>query len=201
LRVRFCDEFDHGFGWIVEGDPRRRTAHALAAGGGVWLVDPVASGAAEARLESLGEPRGVVQLLDRHKRDCASMAQRLGVPHVTLPAGRVASSPFGAISVLQRRGWREVALWWEEERVLVVGDALGTLDYFRAPDDRIGVHPFLRLTPPRGLARFEPRRILCGHGEGIHEDAARALREALATSRRRLPGAVYAAFVKLVRPR
>jgi hypothetical protein len=45
----------------------------------------------------------------------------------------------------------------------------------------------LRLLPPRRLARFEPRVLLAGHGEGLREDAAPALREALRTSRRRIP--------------
>ena len=51
----------------------------------------------------------------------------------------------------------------------------------------LGVHPFLRLTPPRPLADFEPEHVLCGHGEGVHEHAAEAVREALAHARRRLP--------------
>jgi len=60
-----------------------------------------------------------------------------------------------------------------------------------AGDEAIGVHPFLRLRPPRMLAELEPEHILCGHGAGVHgPEATLALREALATSRRRLPGAL-----------
>jgi hypothetical protein len=70
----------------------------------------------------------------------------------------------------------------------VVGDALGTLAYFRAPGEALGVHPLLRLTPPRSLCGLEPEHVLCGHGPGLHgPDAAPALREALATARRRIP--------------
>jgi hypothetical protein len=46
----------------------------------------------------------------------------------------------------------------------------------------------LRLTPPRKrLSRFEPERLLVGHGEPIESGADAALREALAQSRRDLP--------------
>ncbi len=38
----FCDESEDGFGWIADEPPwLERTSHAIAAGGGVWLVDPV----------------------------------------------------------------------------------------------------------------------------------------------------------------
>ena len=84
--------------------------------------------------------------------------------------------------------WREAALWWPERHALVVADALGTASYFLAPGERLGVHPLLRLFPPRALARFEPEHLLCGHGEGIHgPEATSALRETLRSSRRRTP--------------
>jgi len=125
----------------------------------------------------------VIQLLDRHARDGEAIARRLGVPLHR----REAPAPFVAIHLATPPGLREAALWWPEERVLVLADALGTARYFRAPGERLAVHPLLRPFPPRRLARLEPERILVGHGEGIHDDAAAALREALATARRRLP--------------
>jgi hypothetical protein len=185
--LRFCDEFEHGFGWISD-EFLARTSHALVAAGGVWLVDAVFWDEAERRIGGAGEPGGVIQLLDRHARDCAAVAQRLGVPHHVVPVGEV--GPFEAIPVLERRWWRESALWWQDARVLVVADALGTIGYFTAGDERLGVHPLLRPKPPRSLARLEPLHVLCGHGEGVHgETAAQALREALRTARRRLPRA------------
>jgi len=82
----------------------------------------------------------------------------------------------------------DVALWWSERRVLVCADALGTVPHcFALGGERLGVHPLLRPTPPRGLGRFDPAHILCGHGEGVHDDAARAMRDALLGARRRLP--------------
>ena len=191
--MRFCDEQDFGFGWLDDGEPMRRTSHALVTDG-VWLVDPVAWPEAEQRALALGEPRGVLQLLDRHNRDCAAVAARLDVPLHVVPTGRVPGAPFEFLPVMTNRFWREVALWWPEQRVLACADALGTVGYFRAPGERIGVHPFLRLRPPRALKRIYPEHILTGHGEGVHEDASAALHEALRTSRRRLPAALRRMF-------
>lgn len=187
--MRFCDELDFGFGWIADDDPIRRASHALVAGGGVWLVDPVAWPEAQRRALELGEPRGVIQLLDRHGRDTVELAQQLRVPHHRVPEG-VDGAPFELLRVVGLRVWREVALWWPERRTLVVADALGTAAYFRAPGEQLGVHPGLRLRPPRSLRRVFPEHVLCGHGEGVHVDASHALHEALRTARRRLPAAI-----------
>jgi hypothetical protein len=192
--MRFCDEQDFGFGWRDDGDELGRTSHALGADGRVWLTDPVAWPEAEARARELGEPRGVVQLLDRHERDCAAVAQRLGVPHHRVPMEPIEGSPFEFLSILRNRFWRESALWWPAGRVLVLADALGTVAYFRAPGEPLGVHPLLRLRPPGELRRVYPEHVLTGHGEGVHVDAAHALHRALRTSRRRLPAALWSAF-------
>jgi hypothetical protein len=188
--VDFCDDLgDAGFGWIRD-EKLARCSHALADGGGVWLVDPLDGDGVEERVRGLGEPRAVIQLLDRHARDCADLAVRLGVPHHVVPFGRLPGTPFEFLRIAGSRVWREAALWWPSRRVLVAGDALGTAHYFVAPGERLGVHPLLRLRPPRRLAGLEPEHVLCGHGEGVHgADAAEALRVALATARRRLPRA------------
>jgi hypothetical protein len=187
---RFCDEFEAGFGWIIE-ETMGRTSHALGAAGGVWLVDPVDVPGLDERIAALGEPRGVIQLIDRHNRDCAALAGSLGVPHHRVPFAGVPGAPFELVPVVRMPLWRELALWWPAERTLVAGDALGTLPYFCEPGARLGIHPVLRLTPPRRLARLEPFRVLCGHGEGVHgEDLAEELRVALARSRRALPAAL-----------
>lgn len=161
------------------------------ADGGVWLVDPIAVPGVEERIRGLGEPRGVVQLLDRHARDAAELAAWLGVPLHEVPFGAVPGSPFEVVPLVRLPVWREVALWWPDRRVLVCADALGTIGYFRAPGEALGVHPILRLTPPRRLASLEPLHLLCGHGEGIHgEEASAAVRRALRRSRRDLPRAL-----------
>ena len=200
MDFRFCDELDFGFGWEVEDELLHRTSHALAADGGVWLVDPVDVPEAIERARRLGELRAVVQLIDRHNRDCEALAERLGVLHFNVPMFGVPHSPFEVVTVADTRLWREVALWLPEQRALVCGDALGTLPYFLAPGDRIGVHPLVRMTPPRVLAAYEPRHILVGHGEGLHGDeATRALQHALASARRQLPRTLLRSIRGLVR--
>lgn len=184
---RFCDEFGGGFGWVIE-EKLCRASHALAGGGAVWLVDPVDVPGLDDRIAAFGEPRGVIQLIDRHNRDCAALAERLGVPHHRVPFDGVPNAPFELIRIARIPGWREVALWWPGERTLVAGDAFGTLPYFRESDARIGVHPLLRMTPPRRVGRLEPLRVLCGHGEGIHGDGvADELSSVLKRSRTALP--------------
>ena len=188
MTFRFCDDLGPaGFGWIA-GEAATRTSHALAEDGRMWLVDALDWPNAIDRALGLGEPAGVIQLLDRHNRDCAALAERLGVPHFVAPRA-VPGSPFAFVDVLNRRYWRESALWWPERRTLVVAEALGTNRFYTGGTAPIGVHVVLRLTPPRALAAFEPERILVSHGEGIvGADAADDLREALRSSRRGLLG-------------
>jgi hypothetical protein len=185
---RFCDERgDRGLGWILD-ERGTRTSHALAARGRVWLVDPVDRPEAVGRALELGEPAGVVQLLDRHNRDCAALAERLGVPHLALP-DEIAGSPFRLVPVVQRRWWAESALWWAEERTLVVAEAVGTNRFYTAGTAPLAVHVVLRLTPPKVLGQLGPAHLLVGHGEGLHgPGTADALARALATARRGLPG-------------
>jgi hypothetical protein len=162
----------------------RRCSHALLVDGRVWVIDPLEWTEAEERIRALGEPAGVVQLLDRHNRDCAKVAERLGVPHLLLPD---ALPPFEVVRTVDGPGWHERALWWPEGRVLVAADALGTANYFLARGERLAVHPILRFFPPKRLRQFAPASVLVGHGEGVHDRAAEALQEALRTARRRLP--------------
>jgi hypothetical protein len=191
LKIRFCDEFDGGFGWIVD-EFMQRSSHALVVGERAWIVDPVDGPGVEDRIRAAGKPAGVVQLLDRHKRDCAALATRLGVPHHVVPRQPVA--PFEFVPIRSGRTWKEVALWWPERRVLVCADVLGTTGYYCADGERLGVHPLLRLRPPRQqLAGLRPAVILCGHGEGVFQEADDVLREALSTSRRRIPAQVASA--------
>ena len=182
--MRFCDDLgEHGFSWIVDADPMTKAAHALAAEGSVWLVDPLDWPDAISRAESLGRAQAVVQLLDRHNRDSAALAERLGIPHIRVPRS-LPGTPFEVIEIRRWRHWQEIALWWPALRVLVTADAVGTNRFFTVGDDRIGVHGLLRPTPPRHLARLSPEHVLVGHGEGVHgPEAARELRRALSRSR------------------
>jgi hypothetical protein len=185
--VRFVDELELAVGWIAP-EPRfmQRASHAVADGKRVWVIDPVDDAEAIRRVLALGEPAGVLQLLDRHGRDCALVARRLGVPHLVVPEAP-AGAGFEVIPLLRRKRWHEVALWFPATRTLVCADALGTAPYYRARSERMGVSPLLRLTPPRALLAFAPEHVLVGHGAGVHDAATEAVREALATSRRRTP--------------
>ena len=189
MAVRFCDEFEGSVGWTpAEEELRRRTSHAVASAARVWIVDPLDGDGIDERIRGLGEPAGVVQLLDRHDRDCRAVAERLRVPHHLTPFGGVRDAPFDVVRVVDLPGWREAALWFPGERILVCADAVGSASYFRAKGEPVGVHPLLRLWPPRSLARFEPTQLLFGHGEGLAGDqATHALHTALRTARRRIP--------------
>ena len=162
-----------------------RCSHALTVEGRTWLIDPVD----RPLVDDLENVVGVIQLLDRHNRDCAAIAARLGVAHHVVP--REPLGPFEFLPLVLKRRWREVALWWREDRLLACAEAYGTAAYYRAAGDRLAVHPLLRLRPPR--LTLQPETILCGHGPGIFEDADAALREALSTSRRRIPQQVVSA--------
>jgi hypothetical protein len=184
--LRF-DDLPFGFSWTID-EPLERTSHAIVDDDGrVWLVDPTDEADGLERAAGLGTPAGVIQLLDRHSRGCADIAGRLGVPHVKAwehaPAG-----PFEVVRILVHRGWREVALWWPAHRVLVVPETLGTSPVWAPGADPAGVHPMLRLLPPRALAAYEPDHLLVGHGAGVHgPHAGAAPRQALAHARRDLP--------------
>lgn len=193
MEARIVDELPFAFGWIAP-EPRfmQRCSHAVAAGGRVWVIDPVADDAALDRVLALGEPGGVVQLLDRHARDCARVAKQLGVRHYQVPDRPPHRTPFEVLPVLHWRRWHEVALWFPEQRTLVCAEALGTAQFYRAPSERLAVSPLQRLFLPRSLLAVEPEHILVGHGEGVHDDATAALRDAVAHARSRAPAWFWA---------
>jgi hypothetical protein len=152
----------------------------------VWLIDPFEDAAGLDAAAALGEPAGVIQLLDRHGRDGQAIAVRLGVELRRLPAA-LPGTPFEVVSVVARPWWREIALWWPAERALIVAEAIGTGPVF-ALGRRAGVHPLLRALPPRSaLGKYSPERLLVGHGPALPADAAPALSQALSASRSDLP--------------
>ncbi len=173
-----------GITWTERGGTVR-SGHAVVSGGRVWLIDPFEDEAALSAAAELGEPAGVLQLLDRHNRDCELLAQRLGVARLRLPE-RTPDTPFEVVPVISRPGWREIALWWSAENALIVAEAVGTAPLFAA-GRRAGVHPLLRLRPPRQLSAYAPERLLVGHGETIEAGAAGALTDALDHARSDIP--------------
>jgi len=174
-----------GLTWIDTG-MMVRTAHALRNEDRVWLIDPFDDRQALRAVASLGRPAGVVQLLDRHNRDCEALATRLGVPLLRLP-DHLPDTPFEVVPILSHARWKEVALWWAQARALIVAEAIGTAPPF-ALGRRAGVHPLLRLTPPRAqLSSYRPELLLVGHGRTLESGAAAALDDALAHSRSDIP--------------
>lgn len=201
------DRYDHGVGWIAHpGETMKRASHLLAVDDDVWVVDPVDVDGLDDLLAAFGTVRGVVLALDRHRRDCAAVANRHDVPvyipaffdgvaaDLSAPVERIddelASTAIECRPVTDNRFWQEAMLYDRERGTLLVPEAVGTASYFRTASERLGVHPMLRLKPPSALRGLEPDRILLGHGAGVHSDAPTALADALDGSLRRTPALV-----------
>ena len=185
-KARSYDEYPFGFSWVID-EPLERASHALVSDGRVWLVDPVDVPEAIERAMSLGEPAAVLQLLDRHGRGCAAVAERLGVLHVKVP-DTIPGSPFEAIPTLRLPGWQETSLWWPEHRALVVAEVLGTAMPWTGGQTQAGVASVLRVWPPGRLRERQPEHLLVGHGYGLHgPQTTAAIQEAYARSRSDLP--------------
>ena len=108
----------------------------------MWLVDPVAVDEALDRVAGLGEIAGVLQLLDRHNRDCAPLAERFAVPHLKVPDA-VPDTLFEAIPVVRFPGWKETALWWPEHEALIVAEVVGANELYTAAAAPPAMHPML----------------------------------------------------------
>ena len=139
----------------------------LAADGRVWLFDAARRDPQlDTRVRELGEQAAVVQLLDRHNRDCAADDAAAGASRTTWCRddcrGR-RSRDF--VLSLRLRWWREVAVWWPERRILLVADALGTIPFFGRASSPPASIPSSRW-PPRSLRGLAPDHLLVGHGEG-----------------------------------
>jgi hypothetical protein len=187
-----------GITWSESGG-MARAAHGVAHAGRVWLIDPFEDDEALEAVAALAPPAGVFQLLDRHNRDCEPIAARLAVPLMRVPRA-APDTPFEVIPVISRPGWREVALWLGDARGLIIAEAIGTAPAF-ALGRRAGVHPLLRLIPPRSqLSGHRPELLLVGHGEAIESGGAAALDEALSHSRSDIPR-FLSALPKLLRNR
>lgn len=180
------EEHELGLTWVVN-EPMRRASHALAHDGRVWLIDPVEADDVIERAAKLGRPAAVVQLLDRHNRDCATVARNLDIPHLKVP-DHVPESPFETIPVVRLPFWKETALWWPERRALIVAEVLGTSPLYTADRDPVGVHIFLRPLPPGALREYRPEHLLVGHGRPVHgPDATEAPARGYSRARAELP--------------
>src|SRR3954449_4264137 len=115
--------------WLLgAADPAMRASCALVLGAGTLVVDPVDRDGLDALLSGLPSVIGVVTLLDRHQRDAAVVAERLGAPRLTpvaLGGSGVAVDGVEERSVFERRRWREALLWLPDRRLLVCAETLG----------------------------------------------------------------------------
>ncbi len=208
------DEFDGGVGWIAYPDETmERASHALSVDGDIWVLDPVDADGVDDLLADLdGEVAGTVVCLDRHKRDAAAVATRHDVPvyvpewmtgvaaKLDAPVERFGRELGGLRAITVRDSslppWQEVALYDEAGGTLYVPEAVGASAYMRTGAETIGVHPMLRLTPPRrALGDLDPDRVLCGHGAGVLDHGGRELAAALDSSRGNAPG-LYVRSIK-----
>src|SRR5438445_3497093 len=103
------------FAWLADaGDPMSRSSCALAVSGGCLAVDPVDVPGLDEALSAIGPVLGVVTLLDRHQRDAAAVAARLGaerVMPVALGGAGLHIEGVEARMVIDRRSWHESLLW------------------------------------------------------------------------------------------
>ena len=163
----------------------QRTSHALAVDGRVWLFDVVDAAGLDDRVRELGRACRCVQLLDRHNRDCAAFARRLGVPLTSsrgrCPTRRSSSGPSCGSAGGAR--WRSG------------GRSAGSCSRRRARDDpvlprrrRAGRSPPAAAALAAALAPRPRASTTCSSGTAkvcTHHPAA--LESALRTARRRIP--------------
>lgn len=200
--LTIIDEFDGGFGWLAYPEEEmQRASHALHTDAGTFLVDPLDADGLDDELDARdADVAGIVVLLDRHERDAKALADRYSVP-IFAPdgitrdfgtrarpfTGTLPGTEYDVVDVLDWPGWYEAAL--DDSETLVVPESLGTADFFRAPTERLGVHPMVRIAPPKSLLDCRPDRLLVGHGDGIMDGATGAIRTAIGGARSNAPSA------------
>lgn len=205
------DEWDEGTGWLAYPDEAlQRASHLLTAGDDVWLVDPVDFDGLDEFIADHGRLRGTIVLIARHSRDADTIARRHDVPvyiadwmqglpgelkaDVEVVHKDIPDSEYGIYKLIDNRLWQEGILYGGDSKTLVVPEAVGTNAFYCLPEERIGVNPLLRLSPPWRLRQLPPERVLVGHGTGVFTDAETSLLDALDGARRRAPRAALNAL-------
>lgn len=210
------NRFEDGVSWLAYPEEMmQRASHAVVGDdGGVWVIDPVDVEGLDDLLAEFGDVAGVVILLDRHKRDCAEVANRHDVP-VWVPSfmdgvtteldasiqrfnNALGNSGFVLHELVNKSFWQEGVLYNEETGVLIVPEAVGSTEYFRTSERQLGVHPMLRVLPPRELTQFQPSRVLVGHGPGVSENVSEVLEDAVSGARIRTPRLFIKNFKNLI---
>jgi len=220
--LQVIDRFGDGVGWLAYPDETmQRASHAFATPEGVWVIDPVDAAGVDDLLAEVGEEgpgasevAGVAICLDRHKRDAAAVARRHDVDvyvptwmsgvvdEIDAPVSRFRGElgDSGVESFVIRDSslppWQEAGLYNPATGTMVVPESVGTVSYFLAGDEQLGVHPMLRLTPPNSLrSHGRPEQLRVGHGAGVQDNAASMIEAALNSSRANTPS-LYAKTLK-----
>ena len=171
VRLAQVDEHPFGISWVID-EPAARASHALKVDGRVYIIDPVEHPAALERIEVLGPVAAVVQLLDRHNRDCAAIAEKLGVAHLR-DARAIPNTPLQAIRVVDTaalaRGRAVVAAPRRPRRARGARDLV---DLDRGPRRRRPA-PDPPPAAAEGAARYRPAYLLTGHGPPVEGPDAR----------------------------
>jgi hypothetical protein len=206
--VREIDRWGEGVGWIAHpNEDGERASHALKAGDGVWVIDPVDAPGVDGLVEEFGDVAGVVVLSSHHARDAGTIATRHDVAvhiprwmdriteRVDAPIEReetvLGSLGFDVTRVEPLSLYQGAIAYRDTDGTLIVPDLLSSGSAYPVGNERIGVMLGARLFPPRDtFDGLEPERILFGHGEGVFEDATTALNDALTGARKRFPQAL-----------
>lgn len=205
-------EWEGGYGWLADPkDLSERSSHVIVGNSGHWLIDPLDGPGVRDLLPDASDITGIVLTLDRHQRDCAMFAREFDVAvaiagplrgvEADLPCRTESTDRFRADTgwsvrpVIDRPGWHEIALVSADGKTMWISEIVGNAPYFCAPQEQLGVHPLVRLRPPREIfADEEPDRVIVGHGRGVMEHGAAALHDAMEHGRRRAPQAYFNAL-------
>jgi hypothetical protein len=202
-----------GVGWFAAPtEMMQRAAHAFyGADDRLWLVDPIDVPGLDEFLASHGTVGGVIVAFDRHRRDAAQIARRYDLP-VTVPpvlegfatsiptetrvrsACEAAGIEFRTLIDARVPPWREAAVIGPDGTTVYIPEVVGRAGYYTAPGETVGVHPMLRVAPPRAAVDALPIDTLwCGHGRGL-SGAQVEVDRALRAARTRLPAAYLSAL-------
>ncbi|MFO7794245.1 MAG: hypothetical protein R6V35_04705 [Candidatus Nanohaloarchaea archaeon] len=209
--AEFIDEWENGFGWIARPEEDMvRTSHAFE-DNGVFLVDPLDAENLDEKLEDYGEVKGIIVLFDRHQRDSEQLAEKYGCPiyvpewlepEIKLDAepieNKIPGTSWELIETVNTLTGREAGLYNKQTGTIIVADALGTVDFFKGRNEKLGLNPLYRLNPPKNLLNYDIDRIFCGHGIGIQENTKKTLKNTLDKARRKAPSAYFNAVKSMI---
>jgi len=164
LKIRFCDEFDGGCGWIVD-EFMRAVRHVLVAGAASVHRIRFSRRRGGSHSGPPGEGR-VLHLLDRHNLDWRRSGEASSGRRITsYPRERAAGSSSSPIRM--GAGGRTSALWLARSTCDSSAAMRSTVDYFSPATTARGSSAPSSTASAQQLGVWSPRPILGGHGEGV----------------------------------